>query len=285
MKRTLSFFLILSNMLLMAGCSKMKEFNYDIQVCGYSDSVSEADYTLDFSRWYEEPSEKKSLKGKTFEWEKSDISLKGTYTTSETRKNEYYLTHSYTGEDGRNFQIDEKGNVVFFSRQIEKVDSSTTLSESECVAIASEFFSQMVEHAEDYTIKKQYMNNSGRYVVVFTKYVDSWETADEAVIRVEPTTGEIISYRATMIEQMDVNAKVNLNKDKLDAIVTEKLDNIFEKAKEKYDAVNYGEYSYVLTLNSEKEYAVVCTVAVKCFQYLENGESMSLGELMSFVIT
>ena len=286
MKRIIAFLLILSSIILMASCSKTKEFNYDIQVCGYSDSVSEADYTLEFSRWYEAPSEKKSLKGKTFEWEKSGISLKGTYATSETRQPEYYLTHSYMGEDGYRFQVDEKGNLVFFYRSKKSLNSTeVSLSESQCLEIACDFFSQMIEHAEDYTITKKYNDTFEEYDVIFTKYIASWATADEAVISVDPTTGEITSYRATMIEQMDVNATVDLDKDKLNAVVTEKLDRIFKKAKEKYDEVNYGEYSYVLTLNSEKEYAVVCTVEVECVTALGGGQSLAMGELMSFVIT
>ena len=291
MKRVISMGLILSGFLWLFGCtqgagdSKMKEFHYNVQVCGYTDSVPGAEYSLEFPLWYSESYEENKLKGEKFEWKKDDISLTGTYKDSAVRKYEYDPTHRFEGKDGHDFEIDENGTLVYFYLGWERDDSAKqSFSQEQCVEIAKKFFLKMVENADSYRVTVMYNDTFKDYSVIFTKYVDSWKTADQAEIRVNPTTGKIFSYRATMIEQMDANAKLNLDQAKLDAVVTEKLDQIFEKAKEKYDEVNYGEYSYVLTKVSESEYAVVCEVSVDCVE--KEGEyNMVFSGSMSFVIT
>ena len=84
-----------------------------------------------------------------------------------------------------------------------------------------------------------------------------------------------------MFGKFSVNDMPKIDQDKLTQTIEKKLDTIYQDAKGKYAAVNYGEPKVYITLLEDETPAVYCTVSVR----FEDGKGGSFSEMVSLIIT
>lgn len=259
---------------LFAGCAKKeKKDELSIKICGYSDSITGTAHKLEYRGW---------SKG-TFIDAKADktvtVSVGGTevtghYRESERRRPEFYDTHEYVDEENHTFSLTDDGklSLYFWGNNPSKEDDQQTLTESECIAIASAFVADITDISE-YTVTSTYDENQKMYTVSFAKYADGFLCADEAEVRVDET-GYIYSFSSFMLGRMSPDATTDFDREAIQEEIISKLDVEYSDAKQTYDKVTYENFNYTLTLDENGDYALTCAVDVNCIDFYDQYEAV-----------
>ena len=86
-----------------------------------------------------------------------------------------------------------------------------------------------------------------------------------------------------MLGEIPKNAVTGFDINIIETQVISKLDKEYSEAKKIYDSVSYDNIEYILTLNEENEYALVCSVDVSCKKILGDYETV-LSERIQLLI-
>jgi hypothetical protein len=198
-----------------------------------------------------------------------------------------FYRHIYYGETKiSSFHLDDSGRLLYFVWKdviFDGREGSAIHTEEECLAIAKDFLlnniSSQIDFA-DYTIETITHGNSDGYDFVLRKYLNDCATTEQMTVCVRKN-GSFFSYSSFMFGKFSADDMPKIDQDKLVQVVEKKLDTIYQDAKGKYAAVNYGEPKIYITLLEDETPAVYCTVSV-CF---EDGQGGSFSELTSLLIT
>lgn len=278
MKITKIFVLfLLITVTLFSGCSKQK--GYSIKICGFSDSIPEAKHAMEYKEWsngaFFDSKIKKNI----------DIAIEGNivkaeYVDSEKKFYDYYNTHRYKDPNGNYLEVTDDGKLCsyFFGGH---TNTDKIYTEDECIDIACKFLNNIVS-ADDYIINSEFDTNRNLYMISFTKFADGFMCADRADFMVEPN-GNIYSYSSAMLGEIPKNAVTGFDINIIETQVISKLDKEYSEAKKIYDSVSYDNIEYILTLNEENEYALVCSVDVSCKKILGDYETV-LSERIQLLI-
>lgn len=269
--------------LTFSSCSESKpEGKYTIQLCGFSDSIPEAVNQLEYDKWsydYTDDSVEQnitvSLNGRTDEAE---------YYYSIYRDYDYYPTHIYRTENFSLYTFTDDGELngfLCFCDQENVKDTDKIYTEEECRDIATTFLSRYVD-VKDYTVKTKYYAKDRSYSFYFEKFVDGIESAEEVEIRIAEN-GHIHFMGAFMLDKIPTDAQVDFDFEEIEGQITARLDETYAEAKEIYDRVEYDFERYVLTMDENGDYMLVCEVVVDCYTYSGSGYARS-GERLCFVV-
>ncbi len=278
MKKFLCMAIILS-ILALCGCAKTSE--YSVLVYDFSDSPGGPETHQEYGVWFQD--RKKDLsRPEKLSIQINDEEVVGEYEDSGIATYDYYPTHRYKLENGDNFDVDSEQRLTsYYWRKADKDESGVMISEEESIAIAREFLSKIID-IKDYVIEIEYLEYWHMYEVTFTKYVDSYRTADEAVVSVLEN-GKLFDYSSTMLGRIPTDAKPDFDMAAVTEQVTARLDEMYAKAKTIYDKVEYSDYQYILTMVNETDFALVCTVQIECIDYIAQYEQVISG-VVQFVI-
>lgn len=249
---------------LLAGC--VREANPSIQVCGFSDSISENPHTLEYSEWSKGFFQKENVE-KNVTLSIGNKTITGEYVKSERRVAEFYDTHRYKDNNGYEFALTDDGTLSWYFYGSSSSDQSDgkRYTEAECRDIACAYLSEITD-ISDYTVTVSFDEGPRLYRVAFRKYAGGFQCADLADISVEES-GHIYSFSSTLLGRMPKDAAPDFDREDIQKQLTERLDKEYEKAKERYDKVVYDNFQYELTMDEQGQYALVVAVDVDCIQY------------------
>ena len=96
-----------------------------------------------------------------------------------------------------------------------------------------------------------------------------------------------------MLGQIPTDAKCDFDLTKVNETLTNRLDDAFSEAKEKYDEVTYNFDEPLFTVLKDGQYAMYCQVIVECTEHIEflneSGETVTYSdsrrELVKLIVT
>ncbi len=276
-------FIIMSLLVLLAlfaGCTK--EDGLTIRICGYSDSIPENPHKLEYKDWSENTFvDSKAQKKVAFSL--GNIEVAGNYIESEKRFSEFYETHQYKDDKNRYFSLTDEGKLCtyFFGSNPSEDDNERTYTESECIDIAKTFLSDIVDVSQ-YTVTSSFDEGRRMYTVSFIKAADGFRCSDRADIKIEET-GYLYSFSSTMLGRISSDAATNFDRENIQDKIVSKLDNEYSKAKQIYDKVSYENFDYELTIDDEGEYALICSIDVKCTHSYDGYDSVSSERILLLI--
>ncbi|MGM9681408.1 MAG: hypothetical protein ACI3XR_07880 [Eubacteriales bacterium] len=249
------------------------ESDSPIRMCGFSDSVPEAQHKLEFDEWskgyfYDSDAEKQITVSV------GDHTVEAKYVNSEVKFYEFFNTRRYKDADNNVFELAPDGTLsrYFYGGSNDASESGPALTEAECIQAAYDFINSIV-NVDDYTVKTEYLADRNMYHISFVKYVNGFKTADQADISIKET-GQIYSFSSTMLGRIPTNADVHFDLDKIREQIISKLDKEYAEAKKVYDSVSYEIPDYTLTMNEAGEYFLVYSVNVKCVTCYDEYETI-----------
>lgn len=251
---------------LLLGCSRNN--NLSIKICGYSDSIPQAPHELEFEAWSEDAFFDSNV-DKNIIITIGNVEVEGNYVNSEIRFSEFYKTHKYKDKNNCYFSLSDEGKLCtyFFGNEPSNNNYNKTYTESECIEIARTFVSN-ITNVSEYTATSTFDDERKMYTVSFTKYIDGFRCSDRADIMIKET-GYIYSFSSTMLGQMSSNMTTGFDCENIKKQVISKLDDEYATAKQTYDEVSYESFDYELTIDDNGEYALICTVEVKCIHFYD----------------
>lgn len=254
-------FSLLMLITLLISCTQNEKFS--IRACGCSGSIPENPHKLEYQAWSKDAfidsdAEKKVTVAV------GNIHSTGDYVKTEHRFSEYYNTHIYKDDNDRYFSITDDGKLCnyFFGDSTSDESDTRTYTESECLDIARAFLSK-ITNISKYTVTTTFHEERKMYTISFNQYVNGFRCSDQAEIVVEET-GHIYSFSSTMLGRIPVEAVTNFNREAIQTQIIAKLDKEYAKAKAVYDTVSYDDFSYELTIDERGQYALICTIDVRC---------------------
>lgn len=246
---------------LLFGCTQSEKLS--IRICGYSDSIPGNPHKLEYKPWskgafIDSDAEKKVTIAV------GNIHTTGDYVKTEHRFSEFYNTHTYKDDKDCFFSITDDGKLCnyFFDDSTSNESDTRTYTESECLDIARAFLSK-ITNISKYTVTTTFNEERKMYTISFNQYVNGFRCSDQAEIVVKET-GNIYSFSSTMLGRIPVDAVTNFNREAIQTQIIAKLDKEYAKAKAVYDTVSYDDFSYELTIDERGQYALICTVDVRC---------------------
>lgn len=264
---------------LFAGCAKKDELS--IQVCGYSDSIPENPHKLEYNDWSKD-AYFNSKAEKTVAISIGNIEVSGNYIETEKRFSEFYDTHKYEDENNRRFSLTDDGKLcTYFFGSDSSADNERTLTESECIDIARTFVSDITDVSK-HTVTATFDENRRMYTVSFVKYANGFRCSDRADVAIEET-GYIYSFSSTMLGRIPSDTTTRFDRKAIQEQIISKLDAEYSKAKQAYDDVSYESFDYELTIDKDGEYALICSVDVKCIRYHDEYDEI-VSERIIFLI-
>lgn len=228
-------------------------------VYGFSDSLNLASHTIEYDFADYETYETNTISINK-EIAVNDNVLLGEYLETEYRNFEYFPTYSYQGESGR-FGVDETGKLAFYSTDI--YTTSDYRTKEECVQYAVDFLNSIYD-ISDYTIEVRDYSDLGLYDIYFTKYIDGVETTDSACVSIN-YDGSLHGYHSFMFGRVSKDIDISeINFEKTNELVIEKLDTVYEQAKKFYDEVKYGKPNVLLTTLKDGKTGLIYWLDVDC---------------------
>ena len=79
-------------------------------------------------------------------------------------------------------------------------------------------------------------------------------------------TGHVYSFSSTMLGRISSDATTNFDREFIQTQIISKLDDEYSEAKQVYDIVSYENFDYELTVDDDGEYALICSIDVKCIR-------------------
>ena len=278
----LSVGLLVVTMLTACNAPSDSESAYDALVFGYSDAAEFVDCEIEYK--FEDYEKYQSLEPD----DQIEINLgDGIYTASNPSKvytqNNYYPEFQYESGDNITFTVDDQGRLTYAFWSGHTMDYLQFCSQEECLQIATAFMEKIINTSE-YSISIS-DEDTEYYTVKFVKHIGDFQTNDSASVKVYKD-GTIYSYSSSMLGRIPadiVTSDIDLKKVKEAA--TSKLDQIFAKAKDVYDRMEYGEPIIRLTVLKDGSRALIYTVVADCRTDIGNGLYASVGERISMVVT
>lgn len=264
---------------LFTGCKNNDGLS--IRICGYSDSIPENPHKLEFKDWSKEAFvDGKAEKSVAFSF--GNIEVAGSYVETEKRFSEFYETHKYKDEENRYFSLTDDGNLcTYFFGKSTSEDNGRIHTEAECIETASVFLSSITDVSQ-YTVTASFDENRRMYTISFIKYADGFRCSDRADVMIEET-GHIYSFSSTMLGRIQSDVKTNFDPTIIQEQVVSKLDTEYSGAKQAYDEVTYESFDYELTIGEDGEYALICSVDVKCVHSYDGYDGIVFERIMLLI--
>ena len=254
--------------------------SYETLVFGFSDSVPSLQVAIEYDfadreKYKEQEPEQMVdvlVNGKQYSAE---------YWKTVYRSYHYYPEYEYMDADNQVFTFDDTGMLTgcFWGSSLQKGEKKT---KEACLQIAKDFISEIID-IDAYEISITDNADSEQYIVTFTKYVNGIKTTDGASVKVQ-YDGTLYSYSSFMLGRIHSEALTSdIDVKAAASVIIKRLDEIFADAKSKYSRVEYGEYSYSLTILKDGSTALVWYVDVNCIQEYEK-HNISKSERIQFVV-
>lgn len=296
MKKIQAICVLLTSFIVFAACSSDKTNDsgktensettstYSVLVYGLSDSTvsgcSIEKYDFADSEAYANTSmpEKMSI-------QVGDVRLDGQLASVNYMDYNHYPTYMYL-TDGRTdglrggFRVNPAGMLTFYI-VFGIPDTENVASQDECVQIAKDFLSEIVDISPYYLDIRDEENS---YTIWFVKDVDDITTTDWACVEVKKS-GYVYGYKASMLGEIPADLHSNFDMEKVEAAVYEKLDQVYATAKTKYDRVEYEEPSVKLTVLKDGKTALLYDIVVEFIDDLEDGRTAQTSDVISLIVT
>ncbi len=279
--------LILALLLFNSCGNDSKPTSYEAFVCGFSDSTSSAEAKIEYEFVDKESFPEKpealtrqiTINSETFSAEFKEISFMYAY--------DYYPMYFYEDTDENQFYFDDKGDLIqYFDKDyyhIETFPSIPTITESEAIEKAKAFLGELV-NISDYRISVS--SEQGRlFTVKFQYYIGEVETTEKAWVYVG-FDGNVCGMSSSMlgrISNLDIDI-TDLDFEKIESLVIEKLDKIYADAKKTYDRVKYDTSVQLLTILKDGKRGIVFPVDVDCDFVYSDGSYSTTGSLTTIVV-
>ena len=300
MKRLTVILCLLLSALLLTGCAsehmpldsetQTTEANYEAKILDFSDSVSAADLSIEYSLKDKTTYADRTV-GEPIEIEFQGKKIKGTFSDSYYSTFDFSPNYAYEDENNKSFSVNAQDKLVMYSWDVSKNDGPT-ISEKVCIEKAKAFLSEEITDPTPYAVSVTTRDREQVYVVTFQKYAGEMKTTESIVVEIT-YTGELYSFYSYMLGQIPNDAKCDFDMTKVNETITKRLDSAFTKAKGIFDEVTYNFDEPMLTVLKDGRYAIYCWVTVECTEKLEaineKGETISRldtqRELVKFIVT
>lgn len=212
----------------------------------------------------------------------NNISYSGKFQSSQYREFNYFPVHCYVDENGLMFEVDESGMLIscFWGNAS---SSGVEITEEKCLTIARNFLASIVD-VDDYEVSVVEDSERGMYTVNFTKTIRGLKTKDSATIVVN-NDGSLYSYSSFMLGRVtdELISTDIIDMDKVKKSVNNKLNLIYEDARNIYSRIEYSEPIVELTVLKNGKTGVICTVNVECIK-VAGEEEVIFSERINFIV-
>lgn len=212
----------------------------------------------------------------------NNISYSGKFLSTQYREFNYFPVHRYVDEKGLMFEVDEAGILIscFWGNASPQ---GVEITEEECLTIARNFLASIVD-VDDYEVSIVEDSERGMYTVNFTKTIRGLKTTDSATIVVN-NDGSLYSYSSFMLGRVtnELTSTDIIDMDKVKKSVNNKLNLIYEDARNIYSRIEYSEPIVELTVLKNGKTGVICTVNVECIKVAGEFET-SVSERINFIV-
>ncbi len=294
MKKTISILWLLTTILLFGvSCSNSTQTStadtsntdhplseYSVRIYGFSDSISSADHSVEYSfadsEKYEGiiPSVKK-------EFLIGNKSYSASYDKVAYLAYNYFPVYEYGDSEGNSFSVDDTGKLTscFFRKE----ESDIVVSKEDCLQIAKRFLQNIIDVSQ-YEIEITENGDEKYYTIEFTKYIGDIKTTDSATIKVL-YDGNIYSYSSFMLGRIPKKTNVStLNFEQVHLAIENKLDQIYKDVRNTYDKVKYDTSDLMLTVLKDGKIGLICYTNISCINTA--GEyDVVLSERISMVVS
>lgn len=254
---------------------------YSIKLCDFSDGGSGVTHKVEYSLWSEGRYTDYFAKDRLI-LSVGNLNIDAEYVNSEINTFEYYETHLYKDKNNNYFSVTDNGKLCYYLAGSDlNTGNEKICTEAECISIAREFLDAIVDSSA-YTLHTEFKESSQTYVFTFEKTVGGFRSADRAEIWVKQN-GNISIFSSFMLGEIPNDAVVAFDTAEIEKQIVASLDEKYEKVKEKYDTVSYEMRNYTLTRTEEGEYALVCSVDVRCIDHYGEYDSVCSDRLTFFI--
>lgn len=238
-----------------------ENMKYRVLICDCSDSIPSIHPDVEYDKWNhiitsETASQELSL-------ELNNETIQGKYKYSMMKNGCNYLSHYYVDQFGQNFSINSKtGKIDSYFWGTPTQSGNIELEEEDCINVAEQFLSNFTDVSE-YNILNSYKD--GKYYIDFIKYINGIPTDDCATIIVLQD-GSLYSFSSFMLGEISIDITNPFVLEDADQSIYQKLSIICNKAKEKYDEIDYFIRARSITLTESEEVALHYYVNIECTQ-------------------
>lgn len=207
--------------------------------------------------------------------------VSGIYAETKYQRGNYFPVYGYRSKLGY-FQLDPNGKLVLCSwNDSELVSDDPVRSEEECVQIAKDFLSTIVD-TEPYKVESYQSENY--YVVEFNKYIGDMKVKDSATVTVT-RSGQLSSFSSSMLGTIPNDVVNMFDMVEAERVFRERLDQILMNSNFEFDRFEYNEMSLELMLLKDGSYGLLCTADVDGVIEFEGGDHAKMGQIIKFVVT
>lgn len=256
---------------------------YHVLECDHSDSVLGADHQTEYTFWLEgNYSEIKANEKITITLNGKEVS--GKYKHSQNQMPNNYSSRFYENANGTLFAVDPSGTPVFYfwGKQDTDNKSANSCTEQQCVSVAKSFLGQYV-NIEDYQITVVNKNAKNIYEITFTKYLNGYETTDQATVSVYGN-GTLYSYSSFMLGKIPETAALPFEYDAAVYSVERKLDTIYNDIREDYSSIIYDTPNFKYTILEDGSTALYCIVDVHFEKEIEESKMLVQSEKVALLV-
>lgn len=270
---TLLVSLFILGAVLLTGCNKDNVLT--LKVVSALGSVKEIDADIEYDKW-PSPSFRDESRPQNLQVEILGTTFDGTYCDSEIPDRAFSPYHKYNTQGALSeFKVDSEGNLVECYWDGRPPVDPADLSESELIDRAYRLVVQITNSdLDDYTPGITFYENMQSYTVTFTKYLNGIPTADQAKV-VLYRDGTPVMFETILFGKIPANADKTFDLNKVNQNVVNRCDELTKAARKSYDAVEYSDWSHVLTMDEKGHYYILVSVTIACKQVQGEGELRS----------
>ena len=250
MKKAICLMSIITLIFLSSACTGVSQ-NSEYRIMrfeqSYSDSLLESDIEFTFGK--KEGYFVREDAAQTLSQNINGNTVEGVYKESKYGYGNYFVTDRYKAENSADstwFEVDSDGMLVGYTHKRSEVEPGKECSEDECIEIARAFMKNIID-VSDYKMESKYDEAYDSYKIMFTKYVNDFETMDRAYVSVDKS-GDVYLYTSNMLGKVPADVPTDFDLKSVKSTIEAKLDVLYENTKKTHDKTEYIDSEEILSV-------------------------------------
>ena len=247
MKKLVCLISVIVMILLSAACGENTKYKAMIFEISYSEVLSDDD--IEFSLGKKSVSFGREDAAQTLSQNINGNTVEGVYKESKYGYGNYFVTDRYKTENSADsawFEVDSDGMLAGYTHKRSEEKPGKECSEDECIEIARAFMKNIID-VSDYKMESKYDEAYDSYKIMFTKYVNDFETMDRAYVSVDKS-GDVYLYTSNMLGKVPADVSTNFDLKAVKCTIEAKLDVLYENTKKTHDKTEYIDSEEILSV-------------------------------------
>ena len=250
MKKAICLMSIITLIFLSSACTGVSQ-NSEYRIMrfeqSYSDSLLESDIEFTFGK--KEGYFVREDAAQTLSQSINGNTVEGVYKESKYGYGNYFVTDRYKAENSADstwFEVDSDGMLAGYTHKRSEEKTGKECTEDECIEIARAFMKNIID-ISDYKMESKYDEAYDSYKIMFTKYVNDFETMDRAYVSVDKS-GDVYLYTSNMLGKVPADVSTDFDLKAVKSTIEAKLDVLYENTKKTHDKTEYIDSEEILSV-------------------------------------